>query len=61
MSAFLLCLCCSVCRAALKNPDPPSKQFYRLSVKCIFLEVILNGNRTESLIRESGIRIIIII
>jgi hypothetical protein len=43
----------------LKKPDPPSKLSYRLSVRCLFSEVIPNGNSPESLIRERGTGIII--
>jgi hypothetical protein len=45
-------LYCPVQVAALRRADPPSEASYQLSVRFIISELILNGNRPESLILQ---------
>jgi hypothetical protein len=52
MSAFILCLSSPLQVAALRRADPPSKESYRLSTRFTIIELILNGNRPDSLIRQ---------
>jgi hypothetical protein len=42
--------------AALRRADLPSKESYQLSTRLIISELILNGNRQNSLIRQGGKR-----
>jgi hypothetical protein len=39
--------------ATLRLADPPSKESYPLSIRLIFSELILNGKRSDSLIRPT--------
>jgi hypothetical protein len=50
LSFCVYCLCCPVLVAALWRADPPSRESYRLSIRVIISELILNRNRPESLI-----------
>jgi hypothetical protein len=52
MSAFFKCLCCPVEVAGLRGADLPSKGFYRLSIRFIISQLILNKNRPEGDIRQ---------
>jgi hypothetical protein len=38
--------------SALRRADPPSKESYQLSIGFIISELILNGDRSEKLIRQ---------
>jgi hypothetical protein len=52
LSAFVLCLCCPVYVVALYRAGPLSKESYQLSTRFTVSELILNGNRSESQIRQ---------
>jgi hypothetical protein len=54
---LLLSLCCLVWVTALRRADHPSKGSYRLSIRSVSSELILNGNRPESLIRQGRRRV----
>jgi hypothetical protein len=43
--------------AALRWADPPSKESYQLSTRFTISELILNGNRSEPLVRRGRNRI----
>jgi hypothetical protein len=56
----LFCVSVVLCTSLpCSRADPPSKESYRLSVRFIISELLLNVNRPEVLIRQGGIRRII--
>jgi hypothetical protein len=52
MPVLFLCLCCPVKIATLRRPDPPSTGSKQLSLRLTISELILNGNKPDSLIHE---------
>jgi hypothetical protein len=56
LSAFDLCLCRPVQVAALRGADHQSTGSYQPSIRFIISQLILNGNRPDSLIPQGGRR-----
>jgi hypothetical protein len=47
MSAFSLCLCCTMQASALRRADSPSKGSYQLSVRFVVFRVVLKWEQAR--------------